>query len=112
MPDFNSMLDDLIETGTLNSESLAWLEIQPQGTSTDTVPLIGVSEKQIRYAEKLRVEFFMRQLQTAEQFGTLNWLCNAIDDAQWWIKLGTVQKSPLVDQWALRVLFIAALAAE
>jgi hypothetical protein len=112
MIDFEAMLDELRETGTLDSASLALLEDQPQGTATDLLPLEGVSDKQIRYGEKLRLQFFLRHVSTIEQLPTVTWLCNATLDAAWWIKVELAIKSPLDDQWALRVLFIGALIAE
>jgi hypothetical protein len=112
MIDFEAMLDQLRETGTLDSESLALLEDQPQGTAIALLPLEGVSDKQIRYGEKLRLQFFMRHVRTIEQMPTVAWLCNATLDAAWWITVERTIKNPLDDQWALRVLFIDALIAE
>jgi hypothetical protein len=54
----------------------------------------------------------MRHVSTIEQMGTVTWLCNATVDAAWWIPVERTIKSPLDDQWALRVLFIGALVAE
>jgi hypothetical protein len=112
MLDFEAILDELRETGSLDSDSLALLEDQPQGTATELLSLEGVSDKQIRYGEKLRLQFFMRHVSTIEQMPTVTWLCNATLDATWWITVETTIKSPLDDQWALRVLLIGALAIE
>jgi hypothetical protein len=112
MLDYASMLDELRETGTLDSESLALLEIQPQQTTTETIKLVGASDKQLRYAEQLRAAFFMRQVAIPEQFGTMGWLCNAVDDAGWWVAATKDTKNPLADQWVVRVLLIMALYAE
>jgi hypothetical protein len=103
------LLSELAELGTLESASLAWLELQPQGADEELVPLEGTA-KQINYAEALRLEFMVRQFR---DWQNMVWLANAESRASWWITVGLGTKNnPLIARWVILVLWCGRLAAE